>query len=269
MLEMLSHSFVQRALLVGLMVALVCPAVGLFLVLRRLAQYGDTLAHLSLVGVAAGVLVKFYPVGTGLAFSVAASLGMDWLRQRYAKYSELSLAIMAPTALALAVMLMTATGGSGADVMGYLFGSIMTVAREDVWLIVALGLAVLTILGLLHKELVAVAFDEDLARIGGLPVAWVNTIFMALTAVTVAMAMSAVGVLLVAALMVIPVAAALAMARSFKGALVWALLVGVASVLLGITLSYQLNLMPGATVALTAVAVLGLILLYKRVSGQE
>jgi zinc transport system permease protein len=269
-LEMLSHSFMQRALLVGLMVALVCPAIGLFLVLRRLAQYGDTLSHVSLVGVAAGVLTRSpYPVVAGLAFSVVASLGMDWLRQRYAKYSELSLAIMAPTSLALAVTLLTATGGSGADVMSYLFGSIMTVAPEHLYLIGGLGLVVLVALGLLYKELVAVAFDEDLARIGGLPVGLVNTLFMALTAMTVAMAMSAVGVLLVSALIVVPVAAALQLARSFKGALAWAMAVGVVSVLLGLALSYQWNLMPGGTVALTAVAVLGLVLVYKRVRDQE
>jgi zinc transport system permease protein len=269
MLEMFAHSFMQRALIVGLIVAVVCPAIGLFLVLRRLAQYGDTLAHVSLVGVAAGVLTRTYPVAAGLTFSVVASLGMDWLRQRYSKYSELSLAIMAPTSLALAMVLLTLTGGAGADVMSYLFGSIMTVTSQSVWLVGILGLVVLAALLLLYKELLAITFDEDLARVGGLPVTLVNTLFMVLTAMTVAMAMSVVGVLLVSALIVVPVATALQLAKSFRGALTWSIGVGLVSVVAGLMLSYGFNLMPGGTVALTAVAVLLLVVAYKRVRGLE
>lgn len=269
MFEMLSHAFMQRAMLVGVIVAVVCPAIGLFLVLRRLAQYGDTLAHVSLVGVAAGVLTRTYPVAAGLTFSVIASLSMDWLRQRYSKYSELSLAIMAPTSLALAMVLLTMTGGAGADVMSYLFGSIMTVTTQSLTLIGVLGLLVIIVLALLYKELMAVAFDEDLARVGGLPVGLVNTLFMVLTAMTVAMAMSVVGVLLVSALIVVPVATALQVARSFRGALAWAVAVGLISVAAGLSLSYYLNLMPGGTVALTAVAVLLCVLGYKRIVGME
>jgi len=269
MLEMLSQSFMQRALLAGLMVAVVCPAIGLFLVLRRLAQYGDTLAHVSLVGVAAGVLSRTFPVYTGLAFSVLASLAMDWLRRRYSQYSELSLAIMAPASLALAVVLLSTTGGGGSEVMGYLFGSIVTVTVSSLVMIGLLGLLVMAALLLLYKELLSVTFDEEHARISGLPVQLVGTVFMVLTAMTVAMAMSVVGVLLVSALIVVPVATALQLARSFRGALAWSVAVGVVSVLTGLTLSYTLNLMPGGTVALTAVAVLLLVLGYKRLRGVE
>jgi zinc transport system permease protein len=269
MFEMFSYAFMLRALLVGLVVAVVCPAIGLFLVLRRLAQYGDTLAHISLVGVAGGVLLRVFPEATGLAFSVIASLGMDWLRQRYSKYSELSLAIMAPASLALAVILLQLRGGAGADVMSYLFGSILTVEPERLYLIGGLGLAVMAVLLLLYKELLAVSFDEELARVGGLPVGFINTIFMVLTAMTVAMAMSVVGVLLVSALIVVPVATALQVARSFRGALIWAVLVGLVSVALGIMLSYSLNLMPGAAVVLSAVAILLMVVGYKRVAGVE
>lgn len=269
MLEMLSHSFMQRALLMGLMVAVVCPAIGVYLVLRRLAQYGDTLAHVSLVGVAGGVLLKTYPQASGLAFSVVASLGMDWLRRRYTRYSELSLAIMAPTSLALAVMVLDKTGRAGADVMGYLFGSLLTVTPENLLLVGILGSVVVGVVLLLYKELLAVSFDEELSRVSGLPVGLINTIFMALTATTVAMAMSVVGVLLVSSLIVVPAATALQMARSFRGMLTWAVGVGLVAVLAGVFTSYQLNLMTGATVAVASVIVLFAVLLYKRIRGQE
>lgn len=263
LLEMFTHGFMQRALLAGLAVAIVCPAIGVFLVMRRQAQYGDTLAHVSLVGVAAGVLTKVLPMVTGLLFSVLASLGMDWLRQRYSKYSELSLAIMAPTSLALAMVL------ARSEVMSYLFGSVMTVDNEKLWLIGGLGLLVLTVLLLLYKELLSVSFDEEQARVGGLPVGLVNTIFMILTAMTVAMAMSVVGVLLVSALIVVPVATALQLARSFRGTLVWAVGVGVIEVLVGLFASYGFDLMPGVAVTLTAVLGLLVVLLYKRIAGIE
>ncbi|MDF2631205.1 MAG: transporter permease protein [Symbiobacteriaceae bacterium] len=263
MLDMFTYSFMQRALVAGIAVAIVCPAIGVFLVMRRLAQYGDTLAHVSLVGVAAGVLTKVFPMATGLVFSVLASLGMDWLRQRYAKFSELSLAIMAPTSLALAMVL------ARSEVMSYLFGSVVTVDNEKLYLIGGLGLLVLAVLLLLYKELLSVSFDEEQARVGGVPVAFVNTVFMVLTAMTVAMAMSVVGVLLVSALIVVPVATALQIARSFRGTLTISVLTGVASVVVGLVVSYWLNLMPGVAVTLTAVAGLLLVLGYKRIAGIE
>jgi zinc transport system permease protein len=267
--EIFAHAFMQRALIAGVVVAVVCPAVGLFLVLRRMAQYGDTLAHVSLAGVAAGMLMRSYPVYTGLAFSVAASLAMDWLRQSYRRYSELSVAIMLSASLALAVVLLSLAGGAGSDVMSYLFGSIMTVDEESLRLIAGLGAAVMVALLLLYKELLSISFDEEYAQIGGLPVRFVNNLFMLLTALTVAMAMSIVGVLLVSALMVVPVAVALQLARSFRGALLWSVLVGLVSVIGGLFVAYYLDLAPGGTIVLTAVSILLTVVGYKRILGLE
>lgn len=269
MLDMFAYEFMQRAMLAGLIVAVVCPAVGLFLVLRRLSMYGDTLAHVSLAGVATGLLLNLYPVVTGLAFSVAASLGMDWLRQSYKRYSELSVAIALSSSLALAVVLLSAAKGSGGDILGYLFGSIVTVSAQDLMLVGSLGLVILAGLGLLYKELLSVSFDEEFARIGGVPVRFVNTLFIALTAMTVAAAMRVVGVLLVSSLMVVPVAVALQLARSFRGALVWSVLVGVVSVVFGLMLSFALDLAPGGTMVLTAVGILLVVVSYKRLRNLE
>lgn len=269
MVEMLSLSFMQRAIAVGLVVAVICPAIGLILVLRRLSQFGDTLAHVSLAGVAAGLVTRTYPIVTGLVFTVAASLGIDALRKAYSKYSELSVAIMLSASLGLAVVLLSLAQGGGAEVMGYLFGSIMTVTAQDLYLIAGLGIGVLVILLLLYKEMLSLAFDEEMARISGLPVGLVNTIFIVLTAVTVTMTMRVVGVLLVSSLMVVPVATSLQLAQSFRGALVWAIVAGVLSVLAGLILSFYLNLMPGGTVVLAAVAILLTVLGVKRMRGIE
>lgn len=269
MFEMLEHSFMQRALLAGLIVAVVCPAIGLFLVLRRLAQYGDTLAHVSLAGVAAGMLTKTYPVYTALLFSVGASLLMDWLRRSYARYSELSVAIMLSASLGLAVVLLSMSRAAGGDVLGYLFGSLMTVNERELYVIGGLGVFVLLVLLALYKELLSVTFDEEHARIGGMPVQLINKIFMILTAMTVAMAMSVVGVLLVTSMIVVPVATALQVARSFRGALLVGVLVGLVSVVVGITASFWLDLAPGGTVVLTAVGMLMVVVIYKRARGLE
>lgn len=266
---MFSLAFMQRALAIGVIVAVVCPAIGLILVLRRLAQFGDTLAHVSLAGVAAGLLTHTYPVVTGLLFSVGASLGVDALRRSYKRYSELSVAIMLSASLALAVVLLSMTRGAGGEVLSYLFGSVMTVTNLDLYLVGALGSAVLVTLLLLYKEMLSITFDEELARISGLPVQFLNLVFILLTAITVTMAMRIVGVLLVSSLMVVPVATALQVAGSFRGALVWSILFGIVSVVTGLMLSYGLDLAPGGTVVLTAIMLLLAVLVFKRLRGLE
>lgn len=269
MIEMLSLAFMQRALLAGLVVAVVAPSIGLFLVLRRLALYGDALSHVTLTGVAAGMLTRTYPVATGLLFAVAASLGMDWLRQSYRKYSEMAVAIVLAGALALAVILLSLAAGSTGEMLAYLFGSIVTVSRTDVVVVSVLGAAVLGCLLLLYKELLATTFDEEYARVGGLPVRAVNLVFYVLVALTVGLTMRVVGALLVSSLMVVPVGAALQVARSFRGALALSVGFGVVSVLAGLTLAYVLDLAPGGTVVFTAVVILLLILAYKRLRRIE
>jgi len=268
-IEMLSLAFMQRALVAGLIVAVVAPSIGLFLVLRRLALYGDALSHVTLAGVATGMLTNTYPVATGLAFAVAASLGMDWLRQSYRRYSEMAVAIVLAGALALAVILLSLAAGSTGEIMAYLFGSIVTVSATDVRVISVVGAAVLLCLFLLYKELLATTFDEEYARVGGLPIKAINMLFYVLVALTVALTMRVVGALLVSSLMVVPVGAALQVARSFRGALLLSVAFGIASVLAGLTLAYVLDLAPGGTVVFTAVAILLLILAYKRLRRIE
>lgn len=245
-----------RALLAGAVVAAVCPVIGLFLVLRRLAMIGDTLAHVSLAGVAAGLLMKIYPVVTALLFTLAAGIGIEQLRQEYRRYGELAAAITLSFSVAIAVVLISLGRSLNADLFAYLFGSLMTVTGQDLWTIAGLGAGVLVVVGLLGKELFFLAFDEELARVGGLPVRRLNLLFTVLTAVTVAVAMRVVGVLLISSLLVLPVAAGLQVARSFRSALLISVAFAQTAVGVGLVSAFYLDLAPGGTVVLTAVALL-------------
>lgn len=254
----------QRAFAAGAVVAVICPVVGVFLVLRRLSLIGDTLAHVSLAGVAAGLLLQIYPVAMALIFSIGAAIGIERLREEYRRYSELAIAITLSAALALAVVLISLGKAFNVDLWSYLFGSIVTVAPADVAVIGGLGALVLVTVSLLYKELFFITFDEDLARTSGLPVRWLGVVFTVLTAMTVAVAMRVVGVLLVSALMVIPVATSLQVARSFRATVWLAVGFGLLAVFAGLVASYYLDLAPGGTIVLTAVCVLLLVLVGKR-----
>lgn len=269
MLEILSLGYMQRALLAGLFVGLICPAIGLILVLRRNAMYGDALGHVTLAGVAVGLLSGSYPVATGLVASVLASLGMDWLRRTSRRYAELSVSIVLSASLALAVILLSKVKSGSANVLSYFFGSILTVSGQDLWLIGILGAVVLLTYTFLYKDLLALSFDEEFAQTSGLKVRVVNTLFLVLTALTVALTIRIVGVLLTSALMVVPVAAAMQVGKSFRGALLWSLGIGLVAVVSGLVLSYVLGWASGGTIVLVAVGILLLVILAKEISRKR
>lgn len=261
-MEILQYGFMQRALAAGILVALVCPLIGLFLVLRRLSLIGDTLAHFTLAGVAAGLLSKTYPVMMAMLFSVGAALGVEQLRQRYRMYAELAIAIMLSTGIGLGVILVS-MGSFNTDLFSYLFGSILAVTPRDVYTIAGVSFVVAASVIFFYKELFLLAFDEEAARVAGVPVQRINLFFAILTALMIAVAMRVVGILLVSSLMVLPVATALQVARSFKGTLVIAVVFSLTAVTAGLTASYYFNLAPGGTIVLTAVGQLLVVLILK------
>lgn len=262
--EILQFDFMQRALLAGLLVGAVCPLVGVYVVARRYAMIGDTLAHVSLAGVAAGLLAKVYPLVMALVFSVAAALGIERLRRAFTRQGELAIAIVLSTSLALAIVLISMGNTGGVDLMGYLFGSIVTVTAVDLALVGALAFVAIAVVWILYRELFAVTFDEEHARVRALPVQLLNVLFTVLVALTVTIAMRVVGVLLVSSLMVIPVATAMLVAGSFRSTIVLSILLGELAVVSGLVLSYYLNLAPGGTVVLSAVALLLLFIPFRR-----
>ncbi|KPU45417.1 high-affinity zinc uptake system membrane protein ZnuB [Oxobacter pfennigii] len=256
MLDMLQYGFMQRALIAGIIIGVLCPLIGIFIVLRRMSMIGDSLSHVALSGIAAGVLLNVYPLYMALAFSIAAALAMEKLRKSYEHYAELAIAIILSAGIAVAVVLISLGKGFNVDLFGYLFGSITTVLKEDLWMILILGVIIILAVGLLYKELFYIAFDEESARLSGIPVKGINIFFIIITAVTITISMRIVGILLVSSLMVIPVAASLQVAKSFKQAFVFSVLFAEVSIISGITISYYMELASGGTIVLVSIIIL-------------
>jgi zinc transport system permease protein len=251
---MLELDFMRHAFGAGLVVGLLAPAVGFFLVQRRLSLIGDGIGHVAFAGVALGYLLSLPLVLTALAVSVVGALSIETLRARRRTAGDQALALVFYTGIAGGVVLVSAAGALNVNLFQFLFGSILTVTSGDLVTIAALGLAALAAIALLYRPLVAVVVDEEGARVAGLPVAWLNAMTAALAAVTIAVSMRVVGILLIAALMVLPVIAAGRIAWSMRSTVLLSMAIGLASVLVGITVAYYANLPPGGTTVLVAAA---------------
>jgi len=249
---MLSSEFMRLAFAAGAVIGVLAPAVGFFLVQRRMSLIGDGIGHVAFAGVAAGLLLDISPVVTALVAAVAGGVAIEWLRARRLAAGDQALALVFYTGIAGGVVLVSLAGSLNVNLFQYLFGSILTVTRGDVVVVTILGLAGLVTLALLYRALCAVVLDEEGARVAGVPVSALNIAVAALAAVTVALSMRIVGVLLIAALMVLPVSAAMRVAWSMWSALLLSIGVGLLSVLSGLTLAYYGDLPPGGTIVLVA-----------------
>ena len=251
-MEWLSYDFMQRALLAGILVAFTCPLIGAFLVARRQSVIGDGLGHIAFAGVAAGWLMGWQPVASAALFTVLGATAMEWVRKRHSDWPDLVLAIFFYSSMALAVILASMKRAGGLNLSSFLFGSLITVDVTDLWLMGVLGGAIWLIIIVLYRPLVYLAFDETAARVSGLPTNALNYLLAILTALTVAVAMRIVGILLVAALMVIPVACALPGADGFKTLIVRSVGYALLAVVAGLAAAYYGNFAPGGCIVLAA-----------------
>ena len=258
--EFFQYGFAVRALEAGIIVAFLAPLIGIFLVLRRYSLIADTFSHVSLAGLAAGLLLGINPILTALGVTVIASLGIERLRASQKVYGESALAVLMTGSLALAVVLMGLGRGLNVNLLNYLFGSIVTVSPSDVALIAFLGVLVACVLASFHKELVYASFDEESARVSGIPTGSVNTVLIILSAFTVSLAIPVVGILLISALMVIPVVAALQLKKSFAATVWYAEGISLSATVAGIFLSFAYDLPTGGTIVLIMIGILALIL---------
>ena len=254
-LNLFQYSFVVRGLEAGIIIALIAPLIGIFLVLRRYSLIADALAHVSLAGVAIGLLLGINPLFTAIASTVVSSFAIEKLRLSKKVYGESALAIFLSGSLAFAIVLISLAHGFSIDLFNYLFGSIVTVKQSDVYIIGVLGVVVLIAIVSLYKELVYVTFDEESATVSGLPTRAINIALVMLAALVVSLAIPIVGVLLIAALIVIPVVTALQFKQSFKKTILTAEFISVFSVISGIFISFYLNLSTGGTIVLIALVV--------------
>ncbi|MEN6567378.1 MAG: metal ABC transporter permease [Veillonellales bacterium] len=253
MLEMFQFDFMQRAVVAGVSIGLICPIIGVFIIMRRQSLIGDGLGHIAFAGVATGWLLGVYPVMSATVFTVAAALGIEELRARRPAFADMVLAIFFYTGMALAVLFSSMSKANNMNLMSYLFGSIVTVNLLDVEVIIGLAAVVLLIMRYIFKELLFMTFDEEAATVSGLPVRKINLIIALLTALTVSISMRIVGVLLVAALMIVPVAASLQISASFRRTVINSILISEVAVISGLVSSFYLNLASGGTIVLSAV----------------
>ena len=249
---MLDLEFMRLAFAAGGIVGLLAPAVGFFLVQRRMSLIGDGIGHVAFAGVAVGYLLGISPVVTALVASVGGAVAIEWLRARRAAAGDQALALLFYTGIAAGVVLISSAGALNANLFAFLFGSILTVDRSDLVLVAVLGVCGLATIALLYRALVAVSLDEEGARVSGLPVAFLNGLVAGLAAVTIAASMRVVGILLIAALMVLPVIAASRVAWSVRSTILLSMAIGVLSAFVGLTLSYYANLAPGGAIVLVA-----------------
>jgi zinc transport system permease protein len=263
-MEMLQYDFMKRALLAGILISIICPVIGTFVVLRRLSMIGDTLSHASLAGIAAGMLGGFYPIWGAIIFSVAAAIGIEKLRKSFSQYAELSISIVLSASIGLAVLMISLADSFNADLMSFLFGSIIAVTATDIMIMAGISIFIIISVWLLYKELLYITFDEEGAALAGVPTDLLNIFFTVLTALTIVASMRVVGILMISSMLVVPVAASMQISKSFKSTMLNAVIFGMLAVILGLVFSYYFNLAPGGTIVLFSVALLLLVIATKK-----
>ena len=269
MLEIFEMEFMQRAWLAGLIMAIICPMIGSFLVLRRQSLIGDGLGHIAFAGVAGGALGGYSPVLSAAVATILGALAIERVRVRLSQAADMVLAIFFYCGMGLAVIFISLNHEGGLNLSSVLFGSLMTVSRQDLMVIALLAIVTISFVIFSYHALQFLTFDETCAKVSGLPVARLNLLLALLTALTVALSMRIVGLLLVSAMMVIPVACALQTAHSFKSTICQSIVYGLVTIFLGLTLSYYLNLAPGGTIVVTGTLLFLLSTLLKPKSRYE
>ncbi|SCE86363.1 zinc transport system permease protein [Micromonospora viridifaciens] len=253
-MELFQYPYMQRALLAALIIGLAAPALGIYLVQRRLTLIGDGIGHVALTGVGLGLLLNRSPVLVAILVAAVGAVAVELVRARGRTSGDLALALLFYGGIAGGVMLVGLSNSNSAKLNAYLFGSLTTIPPEDMIVIAVLGVAILVAMLALRPALFAVCHDEEYARVSGLPVRTLNLLIAVTTAVTVTIAMRAVGVLLISALMVVPVAAAQQVARGFRSTMATAMLIGLLAAGSGVWVAANANTAPGASVVLMAIA---------------
>ena len=252
-LEILEAGFLQRALITGIAVAVVCSAVGLFLVLRRHSLFGDALSHMAFGGIAVGLFTNIYPIWTAIIVSVLAALGMTKLRQSTKVPPDAAVAVLLSSGLALGIVLVSISGGFSVDLFSFLFGSILLVSPDEVYMILGLSAGIMAILLLFYRKFMYIAFDEEQAKVSGLQVSKLNYLFIVLASITVIASIRLVGILLISSLIVIPNITAMLFGKGFKKTALISGMIGVFSVVAGVLISYEANIATGGTIVLVLV----------------
>ena len=254
MLEIFDYEFMQRAFIVGISLSLLTAVLGTFIVLKRYAMLPDALSHIALLGVGIGLVTHSSPIYVPIVVAVIAAAAIEYLRFRKRLYSDAILSIFLSGALAMAIVLINLSDGFNASLFSYLFGSITAVSDEESIITVVFTIVSLLLLLGSYRKLLYVTLDEESAEASGIPVFGLNIMLVTLSAVTVALSMRIVGILLIGALMVLPISTAMLYKENFSRTVIMAVLFSLSSVISGLIISYYLALSSGAAIVLIALA---------------
>jgi zinc transport system permease protein len=253
--DLIQYGFMQRALISAIAISVICAIVGLFLVLKRHSLFGDALAHVAFGGISLGLFIGVYPLWTAYIVAILSAVGVNKLRESTKIPPDSSIAVLLTSGLAIGVILISISGGYTLDLFSLLFGNILLVGNDDLIMILITAAIVIPVIYLLYKKLVLIIFDENQAKVSGLNVTWINTLFIILASITIIASIRLVGVLLISSLIVIPNITAIMLGKGFKKTLLISCAMSVFSSVFGIVISYYLNLAPSGTIVLILVSI--------------
>ena len=255
-LEALSYGFMQKALIAGIAVGLICSFMGTFLVLRRYSLFGDGIAHVAFGGISVGLFLGVFPLWTAFIVSIFGGLGLQKLRQSTKISGDSAVAVVLVSGLAVGVILVSASGGFSVDLFSFLFGSILFISNEDTIIILGISAGIIPTLTIMQKQFLHLTFNEEQAKLVGLRTTLLNYAFVVLASITVVTSMRLVGILLISALIVIPNISAMMFGKGFKKTVIISMIISVISVVSGILVSYSINVAPSGTIVVIAIGIL-------------
>jgi zinc transport system permease protein len=266
------YEFLQNSFLTGMLIGIIAPLLGVFIVVRKLSLIADALSHISLSGIAATMLAATYspilstisPLYGGMLFSVIGALSIEKLRSVYKHFEELAIPIIMSIGIGLGVIFISLADGFNQDLFGYLFGSVSAVGRTDLFSIFIIGLLVVLTIFFVFKELFLLAFDEEFGKAQGIRSSTVHFIFIILVALVIAISIRIVGVLLVSSLMTLPVAASMRVSKSFKQTIIFSIIFGEVAVVGGLVSAFYLDLAPGGTIVCILAIILIITILFSK-----
>lgn len=267
LIEFLEYGFIQRAVIAGSLISVLCAVLGVILVLRRLSMIGDGLSHVTFGGVALAMALNFYPLAVSLPIVVVSSFGILKMMEKARVFGDAAIAVVSSIGIAVGILLASIAGGFNVDLFSYLFGNILSISTVEVAVAVVISLSVLAAIYFLFDEIFSITFDEDFARASGIPVDRINAVLMVLTAVTVVLTMKVVGIMLTSALLVLPAVTAFQNARGFRNAIIIASVSSLFALVAGVFISFGLNLPAGATIVMVNVFLFCGAFLFRRFFG--
>ena len=261
---MLQYGFIQNAIAVSFLISVLCPSIGVFLVVRRYSMIGDTLAHSSLAGVSLGLLFDKNPIIGAFLFTSVCGALIELLRKYLKKYTDLILSIVLSLSVGIAISVIS-SGKLNANAQTYMFGSILTVSKTDLLTVLILSIVSLLTIVFLYHQLMYISYDEEAARVAGVRVQLINYIFSLLVAASIAASVRIVGMLVISSMISLPVATAIQLEKGFKITLIASIVISIIDIMTGLFLSYYINVAPGGFTAIVSVVVLLLVIVIKKI----